>query len=291
MNADIKPGKYILAVSGGVDSMVLLDLLAKKPGIELVVAHFNHGIRPDAARDEQLVRRVAKKQGLLTEVGYGTLGPKASEDIARRARYVFLASVQKKYKGYHLITAHHQDDLIETALINLLRGTGRKGLSSIRNDKVVRPLLKNPKSAILAYARQNNLRWCEDLTNKDVKHLRNSLRLRILPRLTEKERKLLLSNLATIAKLNKSIDKQIATLSRSYLSESLDRGTFSQLPASVSYEVMAFWLREHNLPSFDQKIIKRLSMAVKTANPGSQQPVYDGWQLKLGKQKASLVHP
>src|SRR5438270_2251525 len=118
MKVNVPPGRYVLAVSGGVDSMVLLDLLAKLPGLELVVAHFNHGIRPESVNDEELVANRAKRLNLPLELGYASLGQGASEATARQARYQFLEAVQKKYKAKAIITAHHQDDWIETAVIN-----------------------------------------------------------------------------------------------------------------------------------------------------------------------------
>src|SRR5258708_37503607 len=99
MKVNTPPGKYILAVSGGVDSMVLLDLLSKKPDVELVVAHFNHGIRADSNLDEELVEKAAQKHGLFHEVGYGKLGAGASEETAREASYKFLKSAARKHKA------------------------------------------------------------------------------------------------------------------------------------------------------------------------------------------------
>ncbi len=108
------PGKYVLAVSGGVDSMTLLHLLSKKPVVELVVAHFDHGIRPDSTEDERLVAETAQEYNLPLEVGHGKLDAGASEKNAREARYQFLESVAKKHTAKGVITAHHQDDLIGT---------------------------------------------------------------------------------------------------------------------------------------------------------------------------------
>jgi tRNA(Ile)-lysidine synthase len=143
MKIKIPKGKYVVAVSGGVDSMVLLDLLSRKPGIELVVAHFNHGIRPDANKDEELAVTRSEQLNLPIEVGYGHLGAKCSEEHARKARYAFLQKISLLHNADKIITAHHQDDLIETALINTIRGTGRKGFVSIsNNEKVLRPLAR-----------------------------------------------------------------------------------------------------------------------------------------------------
>ena len=142
LNIEIPTGKYVVAVSGGVDSMVLLDILAKQEDLNLVIAHFDHGIRPDSAKDETLVAKVAKRHGLVFTSKKVALGSNASEALARDARYRFLKTVVKDNHAKALITAHHQNDQIETAVFNLLRGTGRKGLGSLQSTELVlRPLI------------------------------------------------------------------------------------------------------------------------------------------------------
>src|SRR5689334_19288064 len=126
MITDVQPGKYVLAVSGGVDSMVLLHALQGRPGVKLVVAHYDHGIRPDSHEDRHLVQVVAAQHGLPFEYEEDWLGWGTSEETAREARYNFLERTRQRHKSDAIITAHHQDDVLETAIINLLRGTGRK---------------------------------------------------------------------------------------------------------------------------------------------------------------------
>jgi tRNA(Ile)-lysidine synthetase-like protein len=142
--------KFVVAVSGGVDSVVLLDMLAtgklkitnhktqitnkfqkpsSKTNCQLVVAHVDHGIRGDSHLDAELVEGLAKKYGLKFELQKVELGEGASEAEARDVRYKKLRQVCKKHKASGIITAHHQDDQIETAIINLIRGTGWRGLA------------------------------------------------------------------------------------------------------------------------------------------------------------------
>src|SRR5690348_16932946 len=113
MDISIKPGKYIVAVSGGVDSMVLLNLLAKSKGLDLIIAHFEHGIRSDSKEDLELVRAAAAHYGLPFVWEHGHLGPNASEAAAREARYTFLRRVRAEHAAKAIVTAHHQDDLLE----------------------------------------------------------------------------------------------------------------------------------------------------------------------------------
>src|SRR6476469_10942255 len=167
MRIEIPGGKYVVAVSGGVDSVVLLDLLRLYPGVKVTVAHFDHGIREDSHLDRAYVAELAKRYRLPFVYDKGQLGPDASEAEARRARYDFLSKVQQKTGSDALVTAHHENDVLETAIINLLRGTGRKGLSSLTNGEgIIRPLLDVPKSEIIDYAKRHGLQWREDSTNK-----------------------------------------------------------------------------------------------------------------------------
>ena len=166
--------KYVVAVSGGVDSVVLLDILSKQPDLELIVAHFDHGVRFDSGIDAIFVAGLAKKYGLKFELKREELGPDVSEDVARTRRYDFLRSVAKKHNA-QLVTAHHADDVIETIAINLLRGTGWRGLAVLDSD-VVRLLTGVKKSEIIDYANDHKLMWHDDSTNFENKYLRNRVR-------------------------------------------------------------------------------------------------------------------
>lgn len=291
MDTILPKGCYVLAVSGGVDSMVLLDILAKKTGIKVIVAHFNHGIRPDSAEDESLVVLAAAKYGLQLEVGYGNLGVGASEDLARRVRYEFLKKVSKKYNATAIITAHHQDDYIETAFINLLRGTKRRGIVSIaKNLNVIRPLLKYTKKDILKYANANKLRWHEDTSNSESKYLRNYIRKHIIPDLTAKDRDKFLNNLDKVAVIYDETEYLLATISHKLINRtSIHRSRFAALPYIVANEIVAYWLRTSGLGQFDQKTIERLSLAIKTSQPGSTRDIYKGKQLLIGAKRAKII--
>lgn len=288
---DLKPGKYVLAVSGGVDSMVLLDMLSNLTNVDFAVAHFNHGIRPDSAEDEKLVSEAAGRYGRPLEIGRAALGPGASEEAARAARYALLESVRKKYRAKKIITAHHQDDLIETALINTIRGTGRRGLSSMAlNKKISRPLLNTPKSEILNYAKSRGIVWREDSTNKDDAYLRNYLRNQVLGRMTTAQRRRLLDRLEGMADNNTAIDERLEKLSRKVRKDlAVDRRTFSELPAAVAAELLAYWLRDGRFGEMDKREINRLSLAIKTAPAGSSHNLKGSARLVMTKDKANFL--
>ncbi len=171
--------RYVVGVSGGVDSVVLLSMAVESYGADrLVVAHFDHGIRPNSADDMRFVRALAKQYGVLFETKREDLGAKASEEVARDRRYAFLRDVANKHEAT-IMTAHHADDAIETMAINLVRGTGWRGIAVLDNDEVARPLLDRTKSDLIAYARRRGLSWREDETNADTKYLRNALRQKL----------------------------------------------------------------------------------------------------------------
>ena len=272
--------------------MTLLDLLAKQPDIKLMVAHFNHGIREDSIKDEAMVRRRAKELGLPLAVGYGHLGPKTSEASARQARYAFLEGLVLKHRAKAIITAHHQDDWLETAILNLLRGTNWRGLVAIAgNKKVIRPLLSYRKTEILVYARHNKLKWREDLTNKSDIYLRNYVRRNIMIQLSYQQRQILICNIEKVAKIQHQLDSEIAKLSQNVMNDlSVDRQRFTALPTVVGNELMVHWLRQIGLPDIDRHSIERLNVAFRTSKGGAIQPVKRGISVKIGQKSARFAH-
>ena len=272
INVKLPKGKYIVAVSGGVDSVVLLDLLAKQNDLELVVAHFDHGIRKDSAKDAELVQNLAKKYGFEFEQEKGNLGADVNESDARDKRYSFLNGVKQKYNAKAIITAHHQDDLIETSMINILRGTGRRGLTSLKSrDGYLRPLLEYPKKQLINYAKTNKLNWNEDSTNKDIKILRNYLRLKVIPKMTAKQRQTWLDILHKAQIINDKIDTEIRDLLRRGLHKGqpiLSRKWFIMLPHDISKEVVLTILYDLGAQDIDKKSVERLTIQIKTLPAG-----------------------
>jgi len=201
--------KLVLAVSGGVDSVVLLDILSKHSDLELIVAHFDHGIRDDSADDAEFVAGLAKKHNLPFETKREELGNKVSEETARDRRYEFLRGVASKYDA-KLVTAHHADDVIETIAINLSRGTGWRGLSAMDSD-IIRPLTDMTKLEIMDYAKKNKLTWRDDSTNASDDYLRNRIR-RCLEKLDDDSKRQLLGLWAEQKNLKKEIDKEVQQL-------------------------------------------------------------------------------
>jgi tRNA(Ile)-lysidine synthase len=311
MDISLEPGRYVVAVSGGVDSVTLLHLLAQvqqssltdsndqttaavnrqqSTGYVFTVAHFDHGIREDSDLDQQLVAELARQLGWPYVFARGYLGAGTSEAAARRARYDFLHRVQTATGARAVVTAHHQDDLLETAVLNILRGTGRKGLSSLADRPAVRrPLLHLPKAVLLAYARDQGLVWREDSTNLDTSLTRNYVRQVLLPRLSQEDKHQLLAYIRHVGVLNRTIDNELATLLHLQPSKQIiDRASFIALPHTVAKEFLAEWLRGHDRRDFTSKTIERLVTAIKTGRSGSRADINSGYQLIIGPQAVQL---
>jgi len=312
MKTDIEPGTYVVAVSGGVDSVVLLDLLIKKyessvvsrqisvtdnrkqitdNSVRFVIAHFDHGIREDSQLDRKFVKALATKYNLPFVYDRGNLGPKASEATAREARYNFLNKVKDSLGAMAIITAHHQDDVIETAIINLLRGTNRKGLTSLQSRPgIIRPLLEVSKNEIIAYAKAHELKWREDSTNQDTKYLRNHIRRNILPQFSTAQRVDFLKHIDDLKLTNKKIDKELLSQFQSQTdTKTLDRQWFTLLPHIVAREVLASWLKQNNILSADKKILEQLVIAAKTLTKGKRSDINARCYMLIEKDKLVLV--
>ena len=205
----VPKNKYIVAVSGGVDSVVLLDILSQQKNYELIIAHFDHGIRPDSHLDAEFVKALADKYNSPFELRREELGPNASEELARDRRYKFLRELADKHKA-KIVTAHHSNDVIETIAINLLRGTGWRGLAVLDSD-IIRPLKNKTKAEIIDYAKKRNLKWHDDSTNACDKYLRNRIR-QTTAKIDDDIKRQLLCLWATQKSLKKLINDEVGLL-------------------------------------------------------------------------------
>lgn len=287
MKIELSPGRYVVAVSGGVDSMVLLDIVSKQKNAELIVAHFDHGIHEYSNTYCEFVAIRAKDMGLKFVYEEGKLGPNASEAAARYARYEFLNKVKNKYKADAILTAHHQDDLVETILINVIRGTNTKGLSSLKSgNKIIRPLLGYSKIQVVDYAKNHNIEWKEDPTNKDQKYLRNYLRLKIIPKMSNETRKNLLKISEDSKQKNKEISNIIEELTANQ-EDGLDRKVFSGLDHASAREVLAGFLNRSKIP-FDKKLLEQCVNFIKTAKLGKKFVLSTNRYFEIDNDKVML---
>lgn len=204
----IEPGKllrdfpsskrYLTGVSGGRDSIALLHLLADLGYNKLVVCHLNHQLRGrESRRDARFVEKIAREFQLDCEIGSTDVGALAKrsklsiETAARLARFAFFVEAARRRRCSRIFLAHHADDLVETALLNLFRGASPGGMAALRKISVhrigqtrltiLRPLLGVWRSDINSYVEHRGLKFCEDKTNREMHSSRNRIRHRILP--------------------------------------------------------------------------------------------------------------
>lgn len=252
---------YIVAVSGGVDSVVLLDMLSKHASSELVVAHFDHGMRSDSQSDALFVKELADRYGFKFETERQELGANASEGTARKHRYVFLNNIVKKYDA-KLVTAHHADDVIETIAINLVRSTGWRGLAVLDSPAIYRPLLRMTKRDILDYAQKNKLDWREDHTNADKKYLRNRLRTKLQDFDPARHAQLMMLWEEQL-QLKSKIESEVAELLTG--AEDYSRYFFIMLDEASAIECIRFITQA----SLTRPQMRSCLLAIKTAKSGS----------------------
>ena len=181
--------KVILALSGGIDSMVLADLLLKSK-VQFVAAHCNFNLRGEESDgDEQLVREFTEKNGIQCFVRHFDTEQYAIEKgisiemAARDLRYAWFEELRQQLGYDKIAVAHHADDQAETFFINLLRGAGLRGLKGMlpQNGVIIRPLLWASREQIHQYAVENKILWREDHTNAESVYLRNKIRNKLLP--------------------------------------------------------------------------------------------------------------
>lgn len=304
--------KYIVAVSGGVDSVVLLDMLVNvseslttakpswhareswsvqesldapaqgvnglpvinDPAGQLIIAHFDHGIRPESDADARFVWAVAQRYGLPFEVRREELGKDASEALARERRYAFLKDMAEKY-GAKIVTAHHADDLVETIALNLQRGTGWRGLAVFGDRAVMRPLIGTTKRELYDYATEHSLEWVEDETNQSDTYARNRIRQR-LGRLGAKSRRQLLELHQTQVDLRDQIAGEIDSYAKSN-----SRYFFTMIPDLVALEL----LREKTTGQLTRPQLRSVLLAIKTAQPGTTHESGAGISVRFSRRE------
>ena len=185
--------KLLVAISGGIDSVVLTHLL-KKLKFTISLAHCNFSLRgKESNKDEEFVIELGEKLDVPTYTikfnteEYGSENGLSTQMAARELRYNWFEKLVTENDLDYIITAHQKDDVIETFLINFTRGTGLDGLTGIPeiNGKIVRPMLPFHRQEILVYATKKKLEWREDNTNSSIKYFRNKIRHKIVPVLKE----------------------------------------------------------------------------------------------------------
>ena len=192
---DINFNNTIVAgISAGPDSMCLLHLLQTKTN-NIIVCHINHNVRKKSKKEEEYLKNYCKANNLIFEsMTIDNYTENNFENEARKKRYAFYEKILRKYNSHQLFLAHHGDDLIETILMKIIRGSNIEGYSGIKkisnvNDyQIIRPLLPYTKKDIIKYNKKHNIKYFTDSSNKDIHYTRNRYRKKILPLLKKEDK-------------------------------------------------------------------------------------------------------
>ena len=195
-NLDLNNDKHIIiGVSSGPDSMALLHMLKNNLHCNIVCAHINHNVRKESNEEEQFLKEYCNQNNIIFEsLKIDSYHENNFENEARKKRYTFYESLLKKYNSHNLFLAHHGDDLIETVIMKIIRGSnlegyaGIKTISYLENYKIIRPLLNITKKDILKYNQENNIKYYIDKTNEDIKYTRNRYRKNLIPLLKKEDK-------------------------------------------------------------------------------------------------------
>jgi len=306
----IHPGEQlVLAVSGGVDSVVMAHLLLslqKQLDFYPVIASFNHQLRPEAQEELDFVAELARKWAVPFHGGSADVARLAKgknlEDVARQERYAFLRKIAYRYGGARIATAHHREDQAETLLLHLLRGSGSSGLSAIspKENGLIRPMLCLSRGEIEAYAARHQLEFRQDRSNFSSRFQRNRVRWELLPHLAEFNPQIV-SALNATADICREEDALLEDLASNALAEALDAedrlslSALSQMPPALSRRVVRklFCLQagEGYELSFDQvEGILSLREGKSLALPGGRHALCRDGALRILREIPELPH-
>jgi tRNA(Ile)-lysidine synthase len=291
---DFPPSKrYLIGVSGGRDSIALLNLLVEFGYKKLVLCHLNHQLRGAASRsDARFVEKVARNLGLDCEIGSTDVGVLAKrsklsiETAARFARLAFFVEVARHRRCSRIFLAHHADDLVETALLNLFRGAGPAGVAALRGVSVyrigdtkltiIRPLLAIWRKEIDAYISQQRLAFREDKTNARLDSSRNRIRHRILPYIEKTfgrdVRNAIWRTAVIWADEEALLDSMLPSAG-----VKLDVGPLRELSVALQRRALLRWLQQRETPNITFDLVERIrtllepsSLTAKVNLPGNR---------------------
>ena len=270
-NQKLANQKLVLAFSGGLDSCVLLHLLAdlrKTLPFQLSAHHVNHGLSPNAESWANFCTETCTKLNIpftISKVKVEQNSGLGLEATAREARYKALASIDADF----IVLAHHQDDQAETLLLQLARGAGVKGLAGMGavNNKLLRPLLDAPRSAFETYASANKLTWVNDESNADTKFDRNFIRHEILPNLEKQYpaiKQTISRSAAHLAECSALLDDlaQLDAANCTQNNRQLALPTLKPLSLARVHNVLRWWLAQQGFDAPSTAQLQQISQQI-----------------------------
>ncbi|MEZ5301268.1 MAG: tRNA lysidine(34) synthetase TilS [Verrucomicrobiales bacterium] len=302
--------RYLIGVSGGLDSTALLHLLVEAGYRNLVVCHLNHRLRGRAsAGDARFAASLAKQLGLSFKGASADVRALAKrqklslETAGRQARHAFFADCAREFRCPRIFLAHHADDQVETVVMNLFRGAGLRGLAGMReecplpargNRKVsaIRPLLGVRRAELQSFAESERLRWREDASNASPEFLRNRLRSEILPLLSEVFQRDVGTSILRLACLAEAdieyFDAAVEMLLPAE-NEGLDANVFAGLPPALRLRLARTWLRKNGIPDVgfrEAEIVQTMGIARKN---GAVANLPGGFRLRRSRDLLEIM--
>ena len=262
-----KERPIVLAISGGVDSMVLFDLL-KKANFKVILAHVNHHKREQSLIEEDYIKNMAKENNLAVEVFHYHHENNNFQAEAHNSRYNFFYDVAKKYNASAIITAHHYQDNLETIVMNIIKGSNIYGYAGIKESTsyneipVIRPLINIHKNDIYEYAKVHNVIYFEDESNTKDDFLRNRIRHHVIP-LLEKENPNLSSSIANYSTQLHEAFAYIRSNSIRYMEENGNKiviNSFNNLALIQKKDIINYICDSNGILSSDNKICDILEL-------------------------------
>ena len=276
--------------------MVLLDLMSRNAmskKYDLVVAHFDHGLRDESDQDCEFVRRMSKSYGLLFVTTRAILSD-SSEQTSRSERHAWLSRICTEQKANAVITAHHADDLIETSLLNLARGSLHRGLAPMQGGRIPRPLLGVSRNELRQYARGHNIEWREDPTNQNTDNPRNFLRHVLLAHADDPWRTSYLELISQTANLNQEILRGTHELVKDFRKNESEylfpRNFIKSLSLLELEEVLAYIILKLDPDAeLDKRILSEISLFLKTSKPHRVRPIRKGLEVVVDLYSAKVM--
>lgn len=274
----------VIAVSGGVDSMVLLDVMQQLiDSSRLIIAHVNHELRAQSKEEEAFLTNYCQKHGLKLAINHWPVNEHPHTGIeaaARTMRYRFFAQTMHEFKAEFLLTAHHANDQAETMLMKMVRGGQLTALSGIEDARpfaggmLLRPLLTIPKADLYEYARSYQLTWFEDVTNQDLDLTRNRFRNLIIPAMIKENPRFLEHMTAWHEQLSDllafSQDGLKRLLDQMTNGEQLKLSNYRTYPKSWRYLVMQQWLENQSVFDLTRSQIMQIDQVLNDAKKPQQ---------------------
>lgn len=303
--------KIVLAISGGLDSMVLLDVMQKtalKESIQLAVAHINHGLREESAQEAAYIENYCRQNQIPYFYQKWSESNKQvnTEARARQFRYAFFEEVMTKYGYSILMTAHHKDDQAETFLMKLVRGSSFRSLAGIRDTRpfatgrLVRPFLIFSKEELETFAKKEKIVYFEDETNFSDRHLRNRLRHQVLPVL-KKENAQVLQHIQGISEQVQMAEECLEELLQPKYNQWVNQTKFGWRltltgltvePLSVQNFFLHYFFQRTLLPKgiqINKAQIEQIISILGKDTPQQKISLENGWQFVKEYQVAYII--